>query len=249
VRIDTDLAFSACLACCSLASLITSAELHSAFPSIKPAFSNILRTGKSCWVAIWVIRINILTALFTLIACASGYFMFYVAPFILLSRVLLLIVREIGTDGSDQIQSLILISLAVGNLTGCEEASLFFVAAQVTICYFISGLAKWLSPVWRSGSAFTSILESNTYGHPHMATLFKRYAMIGRAANYAPMLMLTLFPFLLTVPNRCFVVACLAMMLSFHFGCALLMGLNNFLFSFPSSYWAFIWLHERIHHT
>jgi len=51
------------------------------------------------------------------------------------------------------------------------QASLWFIAIQGCLSYFVAGIAKVISPAWRSGEAVRRILATRTYGSRRSASL------------------------------------------------------------------------------
>lgn len=154
----------------------------------------------------------------------------------------------IGRDGSDQMNDLIVLSTTAALLCRSETArtaALFFIAAQASLAYATAGLAKLVSPVWRSGEAIAQILSTMTYGHEQAAVALRSSRVVSIAVCWSVVLFETLFvSWLLLGPDGA--LAVVAVGLAFHAGCAVLMGLNCFFWSFAATYPAIILTSTRL---
>jgi len=115
------------------------------------------------------------------------------------------------------------------------QLAVIFIAAQLALSYVAAGIFKLISPVWRSGEALPGIL--NTYGHgvAWASHVVGRRKWIGFAAGWLVMLFELIFPIVFVAPPS-LVAVLLAAGFAFHLGCAVLMGLNSFLWPFPATY-------------
>jgi hypothetical protein len=147
-----------------------------------------------------------------------------------------------GTDGSDQINLVILAGVAAGAL-GVPSAGAAFIAAQCILSYFVAGAYKFAGAEWRDGTAIPSVLTTKSYGHRGLAPYFSRYGLF---LCWSVMIWEIAFPLSLVSPTVC--LGFMAIGVAFHLSCAMLMGLNNFVFSYlglyPSLYAVVAWLHR-----
>ena len=147
--------------------------------------------------------------------------------------------RVVGGDGAEQLSEIMLLSTALAVLPTPGETrmdlAVVFIAAQLTLSYVTAGIFKLISPVWRGGEALPGIL--NTYGHGVIwaSRFVGRRRWLGFSAGWLVMLFEVTFPIVFVAPVPV-VVAYLAIGLAFHLGCAVLMGLNSFLWAFPAAY-------------
>lgn len=147
--------------------------------------------------------------------------------------------RVMGGDGAEQLSEIVLLSACLAVLPWPGEArvqlAVLFIAAQLTLSYVAAGVFKLISPVWRSGEALPGIL--NTYGHgvEWAATALARWTWVGFVAGWCVMLYEVIFPVVFVAPPPV-VAVLLAIGFAFHVGCAVLMGLNSFLWAFPATY-------------
>jgi hypothetical protein len=147
--------------------------------------------------------------------------------------------RVVGGDGAEQLSEIVLLSTALAVLPSPGDTRLdlavVFIAAQLTLSYVTAGIFKLVSPVWRSGEALPGILSTYGHGVPWASRVVRRRPWLGSSAGWLVMLFEVTFPIVFVAPEPV-VVAFLAIGLAFHLGCAVLMGLNSFLWAFPAAY-------------
>jgi hypothetical protein len=143
-----------------------------------------------------------------------------------------------GLDGSDQMQTIVLASLLVLQLsptpTG-QLAALGFIGAQSVLSYFTAGIAKAISPTWRSGAAVAAVLRTASYGGPTSARVLDRHPILSKLGCYGTLVFECAMPLLVFVsPEACLVFIAAGVL--FHGSIAAMMGLNLFFWSFVSTY-------------
>lgn len=147
--------------------------------------------------------------------------------------------RYSGGDGAEQMGMLIVAAVMIAALPWPSEdrilAATTFIAAQLTLSYLAAGVAKLVSPVWRSGEALPGILSTSGHGHPLAADILKRNPLLSLVGCWTVILFECSFALLLFGPDW-LILSALACGLIFHLGCAILMGLNSFVWSFPATY-------------
>ncbi|WP_242483175.1 alpha/beta fold hydrolase [Streptomyces sp. HSG2] len=141
-----------------------------------------------------------------------------------------------GTDGSDQVSTLVQSAVGVARLsrrTTTQDALLWYVAVQSNLSYLVSGWMKLLGRDWRTGAALQGVMRTRTYGHHAVWRLTTRHPRAARAVVHGVLALECLFPVLylrggaLTRP----VVASAA---AFHVANAFAMGLGRFATAFVS---------------
>jgi len=146
--------------------------------------------------------------------------------------------HHLTIDGSDQMTLVVLVASLIGRVGAdaiSARAAVTFLAAELTLAYLVAGLAKATSRYWRSGQAFAMIARTRMYGQPAAGRLVDRFPWAGHAASYAVVCWESLFVLSLTAPPP--VVAGLFILgVGFHAGCAVVMGLNRFMWAFVASY-------------
>lgn len=153
--------------------------------------------------------------------------------------------RLFGDDGSDQMNSILLLTLwlCVGphSTAFILKAGLWFLALQACLSYATAGIAKLLSGEWRSGEAIFRIFNTATYGIGPVARFLGRHKRFSRLLCWSVILAESLFPLCLFLPepwNWTFLVWGAL----FHLQCAVIMGLNSFLWAFLATYPALLFI-------
>jgi hypothetical protein len=166
-------------------------------------------------------------------------------PVILLSVTSLYVgwVKIVGADGADQMTLLVVTSLglalAAGGSNDILTLTLMFIAAEAVLAYTTAGIAKLVSPEWRSGVAVGRIVDTVSYGRSEIAAQLKRRPLITRALTWGTIAFELAMPLVFIMPD-CGVVTLLVVALCFHVSCAFIMGLNDFVWAFASTFPA-IW--------
>jgi hypothetical protein len=149
-----------------------------------------------------------------------------------------------GEDGSDQMNAILLIPLALHAVTPSNplvlHAALGFIALQSCLAYLASGVAKAVSPQWRSGEALFLILNTASYGVRPVARYLRHRRGPGFVLAWSVILMECLFPLCLILPAPWFWIF-LGWGFLFHLYCAVTMGLNSFLWAFVATYPVLLW--------
>jgi len=164
-----------------------------------------------------------------------------VAPLIALAVALEIVVlkrHHLTVDGSDQMTVVVLVACLLGRIGGdavSARAAVSFLAAELTLAYAVSGFAKATSSQWRSGVAFTIIAQTRMYGQAAVARVVRGFPLAGRSAGYMVLAWESLCFVTLTAPPPV-VIALLLAGLGFHAGCAIVMGLNRFIWAFAAGY-------------
>jgi Vitamin K-dependent gamma-carboxylase len=176
-------------------------------------------------VLIFFSNYHALSTVCVLVTIAAGMVMFLRAP--------------VGLDGSDQMSLITFVAVAIYKLfpgdVHVAQASLWFIAIQGCLAYFVAGIAKVISPVWRSGEAVRRILGTRTYGSGKVASLVSGRDGVCVVLSWFLMLFECTFPLALAFGKTGFAVfAVLGIM--FHVTNAVIMGLNTFVWAFIATY-------------
>jgi len=158
--------------------------------------------------------------------------------------------RLLGDDGSDQMNVLIFATASIctwpGTTGSVLEMGLWFIALQCCLSYFAAGIAKLLGSQWRSGAALPAIWDNYSYGIEAVVTVLKRSKLLGLVLCWSVILFEILFSLCLFSGFR----VCLAFLFTgavFHLSCAVIMGLNSFLWAFLATYPAVFFVWRIIH--
>ena len=108
-------------------------------------------------------------------------------------------------------------------------------AAAAVLSYFTAGVAKLISPIWRSGGALPAILGTYGHGVATVSRIMTSRPAVGFVLGWAVILFEVSFPLVLLAPSSV-AIAVLGIGLTFHLVSAVLMGLNSFLWPFPATY-------------
>jgi hypothetical protein len=145
----------------------------------------------------------------------------------------------LGLDGSDQMSLITFVAVAIYKLfpgdVHVAQASLWFIAIQGCLSYCVAGIAKVISPVWRSGEAVRRILGTRTYGSSRVACLVSGRDGVCVALSWLLMLFECTFPLALAFGETGFAVFAV-LGIFFHITNAVIMGLNTFVWAFVATY-------------
>jgi hypothetical protein len=155
-----------------------------------------------------------------------------------------------GKDGSDQMSTIVLVMLCVISWFPARPvigvACIVFIAFQAVLSYLTAGVAKLISPHWRSGDIILGVLGTETYGSRFMAGLLRDHTFVRRSMNYATMAfeLLIFLALLLPFPWNAYF---LAIPLIFHASCSVMMGLNIFIFAFAATFPPLLYVSNHLH--
>jgi len=147
--------------------------------------------------------------------------------------------RQIGGSGAEQLTFIVLVTFGLVMLAGGTRAARrlgdIFITAEVLLAYFASGISKAASAVWRNGRAMTGILSTEGYGVPLLGRVLSEHPALDRLLCWSVILWESAFPLVLILP-RPLMIAIMATGVLFHGTCAIIMGLNRFLWAFCGCY-------------
>jgi hypothetical protein len=151
--------------------------------------------------------------------------------------------RVFASDGAEQMTTLVLLAGLLAAVPFADHRTVriavWFIAGQAVLAYTSAGLAKAFSSTWRSGAAVPIIMGSEAHGHPTAARVFAAVPLLGKAATWSVIAFECSF-FLAVLGPWPLAVGLLAAGAAFHIGCAILMGLNSFVWAFAATY-ASVW--------
>jgi hypothetical protein len=158
--------------------------------------------------------------------------------------------RQIGGSGADQLTFMVLVTfglvMAAGGDAMARRIGDAFLAAQVVLAYFAAGVSKAASPTWRSGRALGAILSTEGYGVPSLGLFLGSHPNVDRVVSWSVIVWETAFPLALLAP-RSVLFAMLLVGALFHATCAVVMGLNRFVWAFCGCYSA-VWATSKLLH-
>jgi len=168
-----------------------------------------------------------------------------VVPWLAVASTLLIAIRFRGTynGGSDAMLLVVLIGLAVA-ASGAPLVGLAYVAVQLVLSYFISGIAKLRDRTWREGRALPVMVGLQEYGVPEAARRLFTVPVIAKGAGLGMLAFECVFPVALVDERAC--VALLAVAAVFHLVNAAVFGLNRFLWAWIAAFPALIFWVQRL---
>lgn len=144
-----------------------------------------------------------------------------------------------GHDGAHQVYVLVTVALViyalVDNGSRAQRLVLYFIAAQASLSYAVSGIAKLVSEPWRNGDALRGILDCWMYGNRGLVRVLDRVPKSFVSLSWVVIVFEALFALWLIAPIP-IVVGLLVVGVLFHLSNALVMGLNGFFFAFLAMY-------------
>lgn len=155
----------------------------------------------------------------------------------------------LGNNGSDDMVLLVMFASFLARLLNTRASAmavLFFISAQLSLAYLVSGLVKVSQLPWRNGTAMMRLMSTETFGHRGLLVL------LGVSAKLAALLA-TLFVFgelfgslapWLPPPYALDLLLCAA---AFHLATAVAMGLNTFVPAFVATYPAALYTSHLIY--
>jgi hypothetical protein len=171
------------------------------------------------------------------------------APFLLFTQVAIG-VRFRGTfnGGSDTLSVVLLAALSLGQLAAtsvwAQKAALLYIAVQLTLSYFMAGIAKLQHVEWRSGRALASFVVRGHYGTPRW--LVRALAGEARLRVLSWCVLGFECTFLLAWSGSRAGALFIGLGLCFHLGTWLLFGLNRFVFAWAAAYPALWWCSQGL---
>lgn len=149
--------------------------------------------------------------------------------------------------GSDRMGLLILCCVTLVHFAPSlrwQEYILGYLAIQLVLSYFVSGLIKILNPEWRSGRALQDVFLFSAYPVSESLRGWAEKPRLLWAASWAVMLFELFFP--LSFLTQGTLVVGLALAAVFHFANACLFGLNRFFWVWLTAYPSILWFQDRV---
>ena len=149
--------------------------------------------------------------------------------------------------GSDRMSILILWCLLFTHIAPTpfwQAAAFGYLAAQLTLSYFISGWVKLLNPEWRTGRALRDVFAFSAYPvSENLRSLSDRPALCW-TMSWAVILFELLLP--ISLFDQRLLIAALAIAALFHLANACLFGLNRFFWIWLAAYPSLLWFQAFI---
>ncbi|MFE5598102.1 alpha/beta fold hydrolase [Streptomyces coelicoflavus] len=139
-----------------------------------------------------------------------------------------------GTDGSDQVSTLVQTAMGAARMSrspAAQDALMWYVALQGNLSYVVAGWAKLLGASWRDGTALGGILRTRTYGHEPTYALTQKYPRTARVLTHGVLALECLFPVAYLAGGR-LAKPVIGAAAGFHLANGFVMGLGRFVTSF-----------------
>jgi hypothetical protein len=153
-----------------------------------------------------------------------------------------------GRDGADQMEQVVAGGLFAALLFHGRPAAaygLWFIALESVLSYVAAGIAKAVSPVWRSGDAFFRIFNTHAYGSMALASIARDHRLLGLLVCWGTIIFECGFAVILLLPLP-FMFAMLCVGALFHAVTAIIMGLNKFVWSWIATYPALLFCTHQV---
>ena len=195
-----------------------------------------------------LISLQLAAALMLLSGLFPGWAVAAVAV-MLAVHLLFLFRNQYGLDGSDQMMLLVLAALFMYQLhptSGMLTIVFGFLTGQLIVSYLTSGVAKAISPVWRSGAAIVGILSTDSYGSRLLAGFLHRHHWAAVAVCWGVLGYECCGP-LVALINPTAALGFMVVGATMHLAIGICMGLNVFFWSFTATYPALYYVSQRFH--
>jgi hypothetical protein len=196
------------------------------------------------WPAIlFVLFLRLLAALLLFVGVTWSTAHIALLAIITVSTMAMMLRTTYGLEGSDQILLIIFVTLTLVFARPSPVTmtlGLWFLALQACLAYCTAGYYKVASPMWRDGTALVGIFGTRCYGQPMLARYLADHHRLTIWLSRAFAVSECGFPLVLLLPKS-MLPYFLAWGIGFHASCAVLMGLNNFLWAFLATYPAVVY--------
>ena len=145
--------------------------------------------------------------------------------------------RGAFNGGSDSMTALVLLSLTLFRFfpnSMIQDASLWYLALQLILSYFIAGIEKLKRPGWRNGLYLKKLFASRWYGVPGWASSLSSHSFLCFTISWAMLIFECLSP--LAILNSTTVIGFMILGISFHLANFIFFGLNRFFWSWVAAY-------------
>ncbi|MFE9023655.1 alpha/beta fold hydrolase [Streptomyces sp. NPDC007808] len=149
-----------------------------------------------------------------------------------------------GTDGSDQVSTLVQTAMGAARLSRSpttQDALMWYVALQGNLSYVVAGWAKLLGTSWRDGTALGGIMRTRTYGHGPTYALTQKHPRAAKYLTHGVLALECLFPVAYLAGGR-LAKPVIGAAAGFHLANGFVMGLGRFVT-------AFVAMHPAIAYT
>ncbi|OCA80562.1 hypothetical protein BBH99_00220 [Chryseobacterium contaminans] len=193
-------------------------------------FKPLINNKTFCYLLI----LRLILSLLLIVFVENTYYLIFV---VFVIQLLFNLRNRVALSGADQMRTIILFGLSIISINNnfFFEVGSFFIIIQLYISYFFTGYNKLKSPVWRNGNALIWVLNSNLFGNKIIQKkLIDQGQIFNIALCWGVILFQITFPLLASFSHT--VVYVLIIGIIFHTSLAALCNLNDFFWSYLSSY-------------
>jgi hypothetical protein len=187
---------------------------------------------------IFLVSIQLVSAILILSHLFVNFSILFVTV-ILVIHLLSHVRNHYGMNGSDQLQVIIFISLFVYYIFPfdpiVQKFSIFFLCFQSLLSYFMAGLAKLVSPMWRNGIAIAGIMNTEIFGNKIFAQILIKNSLVSKIICWWVIIFECIFPLLIFTGIQSAVIFTIIGTV-FHLSLAVFMRFNSFFWSFVATY-------------
>lgn len=198
----------------------------------------------------WFIYIRVFSSILTFVFSILNIISPIPILFLFFSTMLVSLRSSYGLNGANQMHLVILLALLIGSFSGVGShislLCLWFIVGELLLSYFISGITKFGSPMWRKSLAIKAIFSTRCFGHAFLYRLFSTQEVLTVGLSWFVFCFEILFFTILFFSPQFAILFIIAGFL-FHLSNAIFMGLNDFLFAFCAAYPALIYCVQLIH--
>ena len=192
----------------------------------------------------WLFLLRILACLLLLTGMASAPALVALA---LISLFMLHRFQGPYNGGSDRMSILILWCLLFAHIAPTpfwQTAALGYLAAQLTLSYFVSGWVKLLNPEWRKGLALRDVFQFSAYPVSENLRGFSNRPALCWTMSWAVILFELLLP--ISLLDQRLLIGALIVAAIFHLANACLFGLNRFFWIWLAAYPSLLWFQQLV---
>lgn len=182
----------------------------------------------------YILIVRLIIALLLIFIPNSTYFLVF-GLFIL--QLLFNLRNRPGLSGADQMRTILLFGLSIMSVNDkfYFGIGLLFIVLQVYLSYFFAGYNKAKSPIWRKGNALIWVLNSDLFGNRNIQNfLINRGKLFNKVSCWMVIIFQLGFFLFASIDNS--VLYIFAIGIVFHLSLALISNLNDFFWTYISSY-------------
>lgn len=124
------------------------------------------------------------------------------------------------------------------------QAAFGYLAVQLILSYFISGIVKLANPAWRSGHALCDVFAFSAYPVAENLRSLQSRTRLLQSASWAVIAFEVTFALALT--SSLALILALTLATAFHLANAVLFGLNRFVWIWLAAYPSILWLQTQV---